>query len=98
MRHLGIQNILSDICFVDAAYIIRVAANESAIMAEQLACAKGTYRPKRLGASPIVVWRDPLNIHQATIPLERIKLLSIARDVNSSRYLAISDPLELLWM
>jgi hypothetical protein len=49
------QNVLSDafISFIDAAYVIRVAANESAIMAEQLACAKGTTRPKRLGASPI---------------------------------------------
>ena len=73
MRHLSMQNVLSDICFVGAAYVISVAANESAVMAEQLACAKGTTRPKRLGASPIGAGRNPLNMLLATIPLERIK-------------------------
>jgi len=100
MRHLNIQNVLPDafISFVYAAYVIRVAADESAIIAEELASAKGTTRAIRMGASRIEVGRDPLNLQLPTNPLERIKLLSIARDFNSSRYLAISDPLELLWM
>jgi hypothetical protein len=90
------QNILSDafISFIGAANVVRVAANESAIIADQLASAKGTTRPIRLGGSPIEVGWDPLNQQLPTIPLERIKLLSIAGDINSSRYLAISDPLE----
>jgi hypothetical protein len=49
------QNILSDafISFIGAANVVRVAANESAIIAEQLASAKGTTRSIRLGAYPI---------------------------------------------
>jgi hypothetical protein len=49
------QNILSDafISFIGAANVVRVAANESAMIAEQLASAKGTTRSIRLSAYPI---------------------------------------------
>jgi hypothetical protein len=73
------QNIVSYafISFIGAANVVRVAANESAIIADQLASAKGTTRSIRLGASPIEVGRNPLYMLLATIPLERIKLFSI---------------------